>query len=182
MGKMHSDGVTLIETMVTVTIAAIVLAIGAPALGDLVATNRMYGTVNDLVTSLHLARTEAVKRGGPAIFCASDTWNTAIPACGGASLADGWIVFADIDNNGVVDLPGDVLQTHASVHSSITVTAPTNVIFGSVGTATPGGIDLRVCDTRGNRDTGGGISAGRRVQLSQTGRPRVLSKTSDVIC
>ena len=50
MGKMHEDGVTLIEAVVTLAVISVVLAIGVPAVRDIVATNRMSSAVNDLVT------------------------------------------------------------------------------------------------------------------------------------
>ena len=56
MKKLHNLGFSLIELMITVALAAIVLAMGVPAFGDLVQDNRMATLINDLVTDLNLAR------------------------------------------------------------------------------------------------------------------------------
>ena len=71
------------------TILAIVLGIGVPAFQNVVATNRMAAAVNELVASIHLARSEAVKRRSNTTLCASTDGAGCDPAAG---LRDGWIV------------------------------------------------------------------------------------------
>ena len=107
MGKMLQEGVTLIELLVTLSIVAIIVAVGVPALRDFFAMNQMSAAVNDLVTSLHLARSEAIKRETTATLCPSANWDSPNPTCTPlGSLADGWIVVADPAGNAIV------VQTH----------------------------------------------------------------------
>lgn len=186
MGKMHAEGVTLLELMVTLAVVAVLMAVGIPAIGDLIATNRMSAAVNDLVSSLHLARSEALKTGDRVSVCASTNWDSAAPSCNGIDLSDGWIVFVDsITQNDDVD-PGEaVVLTHQQLPDTIDLTAPQIVSFaasGALENPVPGEVDLLLCDSRADRDAGGGIAAGRWVQISQTGRPRIFSKVDQVVC
>ena len=186
MGKMHAEGVTLIELMVTLAVAGVLLAVGIPAIGDFIATNRMSAAVNDLVSSFHLARSEALKTGDRVSVCASTNWDSAAPSCNGNDLADGWIVFVDsITQNDDVDPGETVVLTHEPLPDVIDLTAPQIVSFAASGVLKnpqPGEVDFLLCDNRADRDTGGGIAAGRWVQISPTGRPRIFSKVSQVVC
>jgi len=56
-------GFTLIELMVTVVVLAIVAAIAAPAMGNLIESNRVTTEVNRFLEMFELARTEAVQKG-----------------------------------------------------------------------------------------------------------------------
>lgn len=55
-------GVTLIEMMITLTIAAILLTIGAPSISDWVQNTRIHTSAESIMSGLHLARAEAVRR------------------------------------------------------------------------------------------------------------------------
>jgi prepilin-type N-terminal cleavage/methylation domain-containing protein len=62
MMRRTQPGFTLIELMVTVAIAAILLAVTVPSFTDLVARQRVEGAMNELVADLGYAATEAVSR------------------------------------------------------------------------------------------------------------------------
>lgn len=83
-------GFTLLELLVTISVAAIILSFGVPSFMDVVRNGRAATNANDFVTALAIARSEAVKRGARVTVCASDDQAT----CGG-DWEDGWIVFAD---------------------------------------------------------------------------------------
>jgi prepilin-type N-terminal cleavage/methylation domain-containing protein len=55
-------GFTIIELMTVVIIAAILLAIAAPAFNDMLARRRLEGQANELVIDLAYAKSEAVQR------------------------------------------------------------------------------------------------------------------------
>jgi type IV fimbrial biogenesis protein FimT len=59
----YSSGFTLIEVMITIAIAAILLGVAIPSFSEIIASNRLTTNVNELVTALNLARSEAIKRG-----------------------------------------------------------------------------------------------------------------------
>ena len=96
MNTDQNNGFTLVELMVTLLVAGIVLGVGIPAFSQFISTNRMAAAVNDVTTSLHLARTEAVKRRANVTVCPSANWDSAAPACSLAgNMEDGWITFVD---------------------------------------------------------------------------------------
>ena len=49
-----AKGLTLIELMTTVLVAALVLGIGVPAFTDFIASNRMATAVNDITSTIHM--------------------------------------------------------------------------------------------------------------------------------
>lgn len=85
-------GVTLIEMMVTLAVAAILLAAAVPSFSALLQNNRAAAQVNELVAAIHAARGEAIKRGFPVTVCASSNQSS---CSGGSSWTSGWIVFQD---------------------------------------------------------------------------------------
>lgn len=94
----RSRGFTLVELMITVTVVAIVLAIAYPSFVDLIRSNRVSSGANELIASVMLARTEAIRSPGGAAVC---------PSADGASCDvggdwnNGWIIFQDRDSDGV---------------------------------------------------------------------------------
>lgn len=92
--RLRSTGFTLVELMIALAVAAIVLTMGIPGFQDLIQNNRRVTAVNELVSGLHLARSEAFKRNRTVSVCPSaDGVN-----CGGAWAA-GWLVFVNADND-----------------------------------------------------------------------------------
>lgn len=201
MGMHRHKGFTLLELLVAVVVLGVVLTLGVPAFTQFIQINRMASGVNDLVATLHSARTEAVKRktlagaNAAVSICASADWNTAGPSCDAAgNFRDGWITFADIDGDIVVDAGEQVLAVHGPVANALVLNAldingnPVGQQFFSFGAtgflraAAPGQPlgNLQFCDTRGDADAGGGLAAGRFVLISPTGRPQIFRMRADV--
>ena len=121
-------GLTLIELMVTLAVAIILVAVGMPLFSGIVANNRAVAQTNSMVSALNLARSEAVRRGTPVAVCASTTaLPTASPACATSSpvWTNGWFVFADDDDDGVVDGGETLLRMWDALPANATVTATT---------------------------------------------------------
>lgn len=57
-----SSGLTLIELLVVLTLAAVVLALGAPAMGQWVRDIEVRASANALLSALHATRAEALTR------------------------------------------------------------------------------------------------------------------------
>lgn len=114
-------GFTLQELMVTLTIGGGV-ATGVSSLYGLVQDTKMTATVNEVVAHLHLARSEAIKRGHEMAVCASGdgVWCDAA-AQSVVSWQRGYLVFADGDNDGELDAGEAVLRVRGELPGSLQV-------------------------------------------------------------
>ena len=95
---MHNKGLTLIELLIVIAIAATVATIAMPSFKDLLNRQEINGQANLLFSMLYLARSEAVKRNSVVTICKSSDGQV----CGGL-WADGWLMFADTDSDGSLD-------------------------------------------------------------------------------
>lgn len=127
MSKRAQAAFTLVELMIVVIIVAIVLAIAAPSFVKVIRNNQLRVQADSLVTSLNLARSESVKRSVAVVLCNPDSTTG---ACDG-NLADGWTVFADLNDDGDYDAAGtdpDVLiRVFDAVANGYTLTNRTGV-------------------------------------------------------
>ena len=167
--------------MVALVVVAIALGIGVPVFTTMAANERMSSATNDLVTSLHGARSEALMRQAPITLC--PTPDGAGACVGGGNLALGWTVFVDRNGDGSLDADDVILQRHAALHPELRdglTTTPTALRFTDAGTLRfdPGepftDYHIQLCDRRGDADTGGGIAAGRWIQISGLGRQQLV--------
>ena len=94
----NDAGFTLIELIVTVAIAAIVLAIAVPSFQETITSNRLTTFSNTFVASLNLARSEAIKQNRRVTLCSS----TDGLSCATGGYQQGWIIFIDSNNNATV--------------------------------------------------------------------------------
>jgi type IV fimbrial biogenesis protein FimT len=78
----HERGFTLIELLVTVAVLAVLIAAATPNIVSVVNSNRLTAQANELVTSLQLARTEAVRRNSSISLCRSTDGATCAAAAG----------------------------------------------------------------------------------------------------
>lgn len=160
-------GVTLLEAMVTMTIAAILLALGIPGLIDFTRNARRDSQVSDIVVALNYARSEAIRRNHNITVC---------PSANGLDCNDtrqwetGWIVFTDPNSNGVIDDSDSILRVREGTEGDTTLRgARTRLTYQSTGFSAGFNDTLRVCDLRGT-------DFSRSVIISSTGRVRVKSK------
>lgn len=69
LNALHSQrGVTLIELMIGLTIAAILFTIGAPSFSDWIQNTRIHNSAESIMSGLQLARSEAVRRNAQVTF------------------------------------------------------------------------------------------------------------------
>lgn len=163
-------GFTLVELMVTLAVAAILIAMATPSFRELMMNNRLTVTTNDFVGAANLARSEAIKRGLNASVCIS---NDGATCSAGTQWNVGWIVWFDANNSGTPDAGEIVRVAEGFANTNVGLTGTqARFTYNSAGViATP--LDtLDVCDNR----TG---ETGRRINFSQTGRIEV---TRNFIC
>jgi len=119
-------GLTLTELMTTLAIAAVILSQAVPSFTTMIQDNRIVTQANDLVTSLNIARSEAVKRGDRVTICKSAN-NASCTAAGG--WQQGWIIFTDSNSDAAVNNTDTILHTHGPLDGSPTL----NGVTGTVG-------------------------------------------------
>jgi type IV fimbrial biogenesis protein FimT len=134
-------GFTLIELLATMAVLVILCTIAATQLSSSASNNRAYTAQSELVASLALARSEAMRRGIPVVVTA------AAPAMGN-QFGGGWTVWADANGNGVMDSADPVLRTHEAMPSSaLTITGSvTAITYNTMGFLQPAGaVNLKIC-------------------------------------
>jgi type IV fimbrial biogenesis protein FimT len=113
---MQQQGLTQVELIVGLAILAILLAIAIPGYGNFMNYNRLVAATNTLVSSLQLARSEAIKRRSRVTVCKSSAPMDATPTCdAGANWEQGWLVFVDGGTKGVLDIGDQILKVHGAV-------------------------------------------------------------------
>ena len=90
MQRNNAAGISLIELLVAVAIVAILLAIAFPNFEDSMRRNRLATTTNELLGSVALARSEAIRNTRGAGICAS-----ADGLVCGSDWNEGWLVWTD---------------------------------------------------------------------------------------
>jgi type IV fimbrial biogenesis protein FimT len=150
----RSRGFTLIELMVTITVAAVLLTIALPSFVNTTLNSKLRATANNLSAAAMLARSEAIKRNAPTQLCPSDDDTT----CSG-DWEDGWIVIAS--DNTVVHREGPVPDGY-----KVNTTA-TDLTFepSGVGSTAASFVICRATPSVGSQE--------RVVAISATGRPSV---------
>ncbi|MHB9119601.1 MAG: GspH/FimT family pseudopilin [Burkholderiales bacterium] len=109
MRKLNATfGFTTIELMVALAIGAILVAMALPGFKSTLLKYRLSSRANDFFTALTLARSESVKRNGLVSVCQSADGLTCTTTGG---WEQGWIVFYDVNGNGVVDTPDCSVNT-----------------------------------------------------------------------
>ncbi len=87
-------GFTLIELMFTISIAAILLAVGVPSLTTMMDNNNMASSYNGLLGDIAFVRSESLRTRSPVVMCpTTDAKNLA--ECDGANWSGGWLAFID---------------------------------------------------------------------------------------
>lgn len=66
----RESGFTLIELVVTIAVAAILMAVAIPSFRGTLQNNRMTTQANEFVTAFNMARSEAIRRAQNVIICA----------------------------------------------------------------------------------------------------------------
>lgn len=175
IGK-YEAGFTLVELVITLTIAGILIAVAAPAMQTFILDQRLTTQANDFIADLSLSRSESIRRASNVVIC-KQGGSVSSPSCStSAAWEAGWVVFVDADSDGTLDSNETVLRIRQSLDGSNTLTATSgtnNLIFSSTGLTTLSSgaeVAMRLCDSRG-------ASKAVTVWVNFTGRARIDRST-----
>ena len=183
----RNAGFTLIELLITLLVATIVMVWGVPSFQDVMRNNRLTSQTNELLGSLNLARSEAIKRGATVSVCKSKNGtqcnNSATCSTGGASgsvsWSDGWIVFVNnASGSGTdvkcVDTNEQIIQVHGALPENFTLNPNSNftnyISYKTDGSSNTLGTFAFCYDNKTN--------VAKTVAVSQSGRARVGTDTN----
>lgn len=110
-------GFSMVELMVTVAIVAILAAIAFPSFESSLRSNSVATSSNELNGGLSLARSEALRNPAGAFICSSANGT----ACNG-DWDDGWIVWADLNGDGLLTAADRVVR-YVQSNDRLTATA-----------------------------------------------------------
>jgi type IV fimbrial biogenesis protein FimT len=188
--KRAQAGFTLLELMVVVAIVGVLMAVAIPAMGNFIRNGRITAAANDLMAALHFTRSEAIKRRQPVTLCTSanamqaNNQANANANCADSQFITGWIVFVDLNQDGVRDAGDTILLNHAPMNAEITAASsadPFAVTYLLNGFAlNPNGASIALCDARGNEATGGELSSARGILVAVTGRAGVTRNRDEI--
>jgi len=176
---------TLIELMVTLTIAAVLALVAVPGFTAYKRNAELTSTINTLLSAINAARSEAMKRGMKAMVVPADH----------SHWSSGWIVFVDKDRNQAYSAANDItILTQGPLESYFSISGS-----GSAAGATPyilydgsgysklkdDGFSLLTLSLYRNDLSGSSLyEQTRRLVIAKTGRARVCKPASatDATC
>ncbi|WP_266169533.1 GspH/FimT family pseudopilin [Dyella subtropica] len=111
--RRRGRGFTMVELMVTLTVAVVLLVIAIPSFRTMTLSNRLTTAVNDMVSAINVARLEAIKRNANTQFC------------------------SDLATNNTSDTLGTTCTTQTGAVYVATGATPTQVLAGTPNIAAP---------------------------------------------
>ncbi len=145
--RRFSAAFTLIELMITISVAAILVAVAAPSFQSLILNARLSGKKNEFIYALNFARSTALAQNSSIVVC---PYSAAGSTFCGASWNSGWIIKKTDPSSGVAAL---IKQYQSSakdpVLSAVAYGGPavTSITFDPVGLNTTQS-NFTLCDSR----------------------------------
>lgn len=167
MHRTRVTGFTLVELMVTIAIVAILLAIGLPSFQGSMRSNRVATSTNELIASLSLARTEAIRSTNSAAVCASSDGTSC-----GTDWNQGWIVWTDNDDDDTLD--ADEVVRYVQAHPNLSLATASTV--GTITFDNRGRADGPQAFTLKPTDCPSGLKLQRELQVTSVGQVNMTQK------
>jgi len=172
----HQEGLTLPELLISLTVISTLSVNGVSQYKQTIQENRMASEINQFVSALHLARSEAVKQGRRIVLCPSQDGSN----CGRSpDWISGWMLFASENQGHGPDerilQAGNPLSAGIRLHSS---NHRKRIVYQPDGSSGGSNASFTFCDTRK-------LAKPRVICLSNTGRPRLTLTRCDgkpIIC
>ena len=175
--KQH--GFTLIEVLITVTLAGIIFAIAIPSYTLVKTNNTLASSINELSMGLLSARSEASKRNRSVSVCKSNNSTDTTPTCSTIATDfwnNGWIAFVDLDGDGDFESGDTIVRVGNPLPNGYVIKGSANFVNKVTYIAT-GEV----------KQTGGFVlckdnntSHARALRLSLTGRIKIQDKSTPI--
>lgn len=169
---MRTEGFTLLELLVAMTVATILLTVGVPSFFRMIAENQRLTNSAEFFSALIYARSEAIARNNEVVLCASSDETT----CGNdAAWHEGWLIYANLDRGNAAPEPDagePLLRTHGPLDGDFTLTSddfPARVVYRPSGRPGDTG-SFHLCAGRES-------ISDRAIEVTSTGRPHTASLT-----
>ncbi len=101
----HSQGYSLLELLITLSISSILLTTGIPAFSDLIDTLQSKSDTQQLTVAIHLTRQQAVTHKQTTTLCPHQSNNEC-----STDWASGLMIFSDNNSNGKRDTTEAVIR------------------------------------------------------------------------
>jgi type IV fimbrial biogenesis protein FimT len=166
-----AQGFTLLEALVVLALLGILVAMAAPAVSGLSARHQVQAQAEGFLSSLVLARSEALRRQQRVSLCAQAVNQTCDAS---ARWQQGWLVFVDANDNGLREAGEALIEVHAALPAAVLLdadsTAKAYFSYGSEGrsASTTGAFmaaTWRFCQAS--------LSEGWQVVSNALGKPRI---------
>jgi type IV fimbrial biogenesis protein FimT len=133
--RRRAAGFTLVELMVTIAVAAIVVAVGVPSFLRTLARHTIASQAEELQDAVRMGRNEAMKRSGPVVLCRTEESNPSHCAGSGGSWQT-WVLFTDVARSGSFAAGDAVLRQRQDASRRTTVTGDAaSIRFEATGIA-----------------------------------------------
>lgn len=175
----------MLEILIVLLIVGVLATLTAPSFTDSIQRNAREGSMRDLMSSIGLARSEAISRASTVAICRSVN-QTSCAASTGGDWDAGWIIFTDAGVSGVVNGGDTLLEVRGAGNgqSKLTLKTRANGSFtgdflqfdtdGFLANSTNGAY-FKLCDQANVQ-----LNA-RAILLGNTGRPALSPVQSDGI-
>lgn len=166
---------SLVELMTVLAVIAVLVGVGVPSFETILRGYRLNASVNGFAGAIHVARSEAIRRGA----------RVDLVPVNGRDWAAGWIVFIDKNENQRADAGESVIARYGPVPGGMAIKSvftdsskPYLAYNGSGRTRTNASNQTPQLGTI-SFTLGKGV---RRIKLNFSGRPRVCNPEKDKTC
>jgi len=133
----RQSGVTLVELMITLAVAAILMSMALPSFQGAIIRSRLNTSTNEFLAAINFARSEAVKLGRTVKLCKSQD-SASCSTDDDVNWEAGWIALADSNGDGSIDSDDTSLRSWSALPDTYTlrsVALPDEIEYNAQGAA-----------------------------------------------